>query len=244
MNTPRNQILASAAFYTERYVLSVVFVGLAAAEFNKIRGILSGRLGVETTMFIDVIHHFIVLLLMLFTGLLLLLARRAEVPPQKLKLILVPLAVTFFYLLYFTVPLFPAAWQVNLSPPGWQMPLLAAGLVCLIIGPVFALWAIWHLGRSFGIFVSVRKVVLTGPYQWVRHPMYLSGIFLCVGVALANFSAACFLLVAIHSSLILYRAVLEQAQLSAHSAEYREHMKHTRFIFPKLSWPLQLKPPA
>ena len=173
------------------------------------------------------------LLLYLFTGLFLLLARRPVVSPQKLKFILVPLATTFFYLAYSTVPWFPAPLKMNLCPQSLQMSLVAAGLTCAIVGPMFAIWGILHLGRSFGIYVTVRKVVTTGPYKWVRHPMYLGACCMCVGVAISNCSVAFFLLVAMHICLLLYRAHLEQTQLSEHSAEYREYMKRTRFIFPR-----------
>jgi protein-S-isoprenylcysteine O-methyltransferase Ste14 len=233
MTTTLNRVLALLAVYTEKYVLSLVFFCLALLEFKKIWNFLSGRLGAETAVFMDAVHHLIMLLLYMFTGLLLLLACRPAVPPQKLRFILVPLAATFFYLVYSTVPLFPASLQINLCPRSLQMSLLAVGLTCTIVGPMFAIWGILHLGRSFGVYVTVRKVVTTGPYQWVRHPMYLGGGCMCVGVAIANFSGAYFLLVAMHISLLLYRAHLEQMQLSEHSAEYREYMKRTRFISPK-----------
>jgi protein-S-isoprenylcysteine O-methyltransferase Ste14 len=54
-----------------------------------------------------------------------------------------------------------------------------------------------------------------------------------MGVALANFSGAYFLLVAIHISLLLYRAHLEETELSEYSPEYREYIKRTGFIFPR-----------
>jgi protein-S-isoprenylcysteine O-methyltransferase Ste14 len=234
VTTNFNRTLAMVAAGTERYVLPWVFWYLAAKEVHPIRGIWSGRMRIESTVFIDVTHHLLLLLLGFFTGLLLLLGRRATVPPQRLNFILVPLATTFYYLFYYTVPFFPANWQMNLAPEGWQKPLAIAGLTCVIIGPMVALWGILHLGRSFGIYVTVRKVVLTGPYQWIRHPMYLGAIFLCLGVALANFSAAFFLLVAAHVSLLMYRAHLEENHLSEHSGEYREYMKRAGFIFPRI----------
>ena len=83
----------------------------------------------------------------------------------------------------------------------------------------------------------VRKVILDGPYQWVRHPIYLGYICMLAGLVLANFSAAYFILVPIHIALLLYRARLEEARLSEHSAEYREYMKRTGFIFPRLRRP-------
>ena len=233
MTLTLNRILATVAAYTERYALPLVFFYLASKELKPIQGLWSGQFRVETTLFIDIAHHLILLLLGVFTGLMLLLGRRPEVPLQKLQFILIPLATTFYYLLYYTVKKFPFAWQMNLAPPGWQKPLMITGLTLVIIGPMVQAWGLLHLGRSFGIFVVVRKVVLTGPYRWVRHPMYLGGVFLCLGVAIANFSSAYFLLVGIHISLMLYRAHLEETQLAVHSVEYQEHMKRTGFIFPK-----------
>jgi protein-S-isoprenylcysteine O-methyltransferase Ste14 len=191
------------------------------------------QLGTETKVFIDTANHLTLFLLGLFTSLFLILGRRAAVPPYQLKFILIPLTTTFFNLAYYIIPIFPASLQINLCPPGLQTSLVVAGLTCIIIGPMFALWGILYLGRSFGIFVTVRKVVLTGPYQWVRHPMYLGWVFVCTGVFLANFSAAYFLIVVTHISLLVYRAHLEETQLSKHSSEYREYIKRTGFIFPK-----------
>ena len=57
------------------------------------------------------------------------------------------------------------------------------------------------------------------------------------GLVLANFSGACFILVPIHIFLLLYRARLEEARLSEYSAEYREYLKRTGFIFPRLRRP-------
>jgi protein-S-isoprenylcysteine O-methyltransferase Ste14 len=233
MTTIHERIIILTAAFTERYVLSVAYLFLALMESGKIWSILAGQMRIETTVFIDTAHHLILLLLCLFTSLLLLLGRRADVPPNRLKFILIPLATTFFNFFYYAIPSFPAAWQIKLCPPGWQTSLTIAGLACIITGPVIALWGIAYLGRSFGVFVTVRKVVVTGPYQWVRHPMYLGWVWICLGVALANFSAAYFLIVAIHIFLLLYRARLEESQLAANSPEYREYMKRTGFIFPK-----------
>jgi protein-S-isoprenylcysteine O-methyltransferase Ste14 len=224
--------------YTERYGLSVLYLWLAAKECHSIWGILSGQSGTGSAVLVDAGRHLTVLLLTLFTSLLLLLGRRADVPPEKLKFILIPLATTFFNLNYiYVVPLFPKSLQANLFPAALQTPMFIAGLTCIVIGPLIALWGLIYLGRSFGIFVTVRKVVLTGPYQWVRHPMYLGWVCSCFGVGIANFSVAYLLLVAMHISLLLYRAHLEETQLAEHSPEYRENMKRTGFIFPKFRRP-------
>lgn len=232
-----NRNTALIAVFTERYVLSLVYLCLAWVELHKPWVSWAAHPGVEGAVLVENVRHLTQLLLALFTGLLLLLAHGAAVPPQKLKFILVPAATTFYTLVYYTVPWFPKSLQTNLSPAGLHLPLAIASLLCMVIGPLIALWGLSFLGRSFGIFITVRKVVLTGPYRWVRHPMYLGWVCVCIGVALANFSAAYFLLVTMHISLLLYRAHLEETQLSWHSPEYREYMNRTGFIFPKFRRP-------
>jgi protein-S-isoprenylcysteine O-methyltransferase Ste14 len=229
------RILMLTAIFTERWILSLVFFYLAWSEFIKAEGIHSGTLPRESaSMFVDVARHYILFVAGCLTGVFLLVARRAAVLPQRLSFVFVPLATTFFTLLYYTVSSFPEALRASLCPPEWRTALVKIGLACAIIGPFISLWGIVHLGRSFGVFVAVRKIVLTGPYRWVRHPMYFGWVLICLGVALANFSAAYFLLTSTHVALLLYRARLEESQLAEHSAEYREIMKRTGFIFPRL----------
>lgn len=218
----------------ERWILSLIFFYLAWTEFLKADGLHAGRLPQETSsVFVDVAHHYILFVLAALTGVFLLVARRAAVAPEKVRFVLVPLATTFFTLLYYTVPRFPAALRASLAPSEWRSALTTAGLACVIIGPFISLWAITHLGRSFGVFVAVRTVVLTGPYRWVRHPMYLGWVIICFGVALANFSGAYFILTSAHVALLVYRARLEERNLIEFDAAYREHAQNSGFIFPR-----------
>jgi protein-S-isoprenylcysteine O-methyltransferase Ste14 len=232
-----NRKTAMIAVFTERYVLSLVYLYLTWFEFQKPWLGWSGPPATEGAVVVQTSRHLTQVLLFFFTAVLLLLARRTAVPPQKLKSILIPLATTFFTLTYGAVPWLPAALQNNLCPAELRMPVTLAAIVLIVIGPAIALWGLLHLGRSFGVFVEVRQVVLGGPYRWVRHPMYLGWICMCAGNALGFFSAAYFILVAIHILLLQYRARLEEAELSGYSAEYREHLKRTGFIFPRFRRP-------
>jgi protein-S-isoprenylcysteine O-methyltransferase Ste14 len=228
---------ALTAVYAERYVLSLVYLYFAWVEFHKLWLIWLGPPSTSGAEAMQAARHVILLLLNFFVGILLLLGRRAAVPPQNPKDILIPLAASFFNLTYNATPWFPTLLQKNLCSPDWQTPLIVAGLLLGLIGPALAIWGILFLGRAFGIFVVVRKVIFDGPYQWVRHPMYLGYIGMLVGLALVNFSAAYFILVPIHIALLLYRARLEEARLSEYSAEYLEYRKRTGFIFPRLRRP-------
>jgi protein-S-isoprenylcysteine O-methyltransferase Ste14 len=156
------------------------------------------------------------------------------VAPQSFEEIMVPLAATFFYLTYSRIDSLPPWLSDNLAPPAWQVPLAWLGLGLGVIGRIVAAWGAFYLGRSFGIFVSVRKVVIRGPYRYVRHPIYLGYLMMFSGLALAYGCAALFIIVPTHFGLFAWRARLEEVRLAAASADYREYMKNTGSIFPRL----------
>jgi len=227
------RLTIAGVLFTERFVLSFVFFCLAWHEINKIQNVWSVQMGSQTARFVGTTHHLSLFLLSCFTTLFLLVGRRAAAPPRTIKSVFVPLLAAFFSLCYFMVERLPLPFGVNLCPPTLQMPMTIASLVFLVIGPTLALWGLLYLGRSFGIFVSVRKVVLRGPYRWIRHPMYLGWTCSAIGIALSNFTAAYLLIIATHFLLMLYRARLEEIELSEFSAEYRDYMKRTGFLFPR-----------
>jgi protein-S-isoprenylcysteine O-methyltransferase Ste14 len=233
--SPRAALLA---VYAERYVLSLAYLVFTWVEFHKLQLIWLSPPSTSGTAAVQAAGHVILLFLNFFVGLLLLLGRSVAVPPQKPRDIVLPLVTSFFSLIYNAAPWYPALLLKNLCSPDWRMSLTVTGLFLGLCGPAVAIWSVLFLGRSFGIFIVVRQVVLEGPYRWVRHPMYLGYIFMLTGLVLVNFSPAYLVLVPIHIFLLLYRAHLEETRLSEHSAEYREYMKRTGFIFPKLRHPV------
>ncbi|MDE1966938.1 MAG: isoprenylcysteine carboxylmethyltransferase family protein [Patescibacteria group bacterium] len=60
--------------------------------------------------------------------------------------------------------------------------LRAIGAVLVLSGIALAIWARYHLGRNWGMPMSEKadaELVTTGPYAYIRHPIY-AGIFLAV----------------------------------------------------------------
>ena len=52
----------------------------------------------------------------------------------------------------------------------------AIGVIVFISGLLVAVWARKYMGKNWGMPVTLRenvKLVTTGPYQYVRHPIYL-----------------------------------------------------------------------
>jgi protein-S-isoprenylcysteine O-methyltransferase Ste14 len=72
-------------------------------------------------------------------------------------------------------------------------PVRLAGLAIAIASAVFGAWAMWSLGKSYGIRMDLfdgHRLVTGGPYRITRHPMYLGIVSFHVGGTLAMESLA------------------------------------------------------
>lgn len=89
--------------------------------------------------------------------------------------------------------LVPIPYAVIALRPGPELPvpdaLRWAGIVLVLLGIAFSMWAALTLGRHFDMEVELHaghEVVRTGPYSLVRHPVY-SGLTLhLIGATLAT----------------------------------------------------------
>ena len=87
-------------------------------------------------------------------------------------LVWVPFLFAYFFPLPFDLP----------------MAVRLVGLAIAIVSAVFAAWAMWSLGKSYGIRMDLfegHRLITTGPYRFVRHPMYLGIATFHVGATLA-----------------------------------------------------------
>ncbi len=79
------------------------------------------------------------------------------------------------------------SWLDQRFLPG-TMVIYWLGLIMLAAGVAFAVWARNYLGRNWSGSVTVKQdheLIRTGPYRFVRHPIY-SGLLLAIlGTAIA-----------------------------------------------------------
>jgi protein-S-isoprenylcysteine O-methyltransferase Ste14 len=64
-----------------------------------------------------------------------------------------------------------------------------AGIAIIIVGLAFALWARLHLKSNWSGVVTVKQdhqLIRSGPYRWVRHPIYSGVILAMAGTAVEN----------------------------------------------------------
>jgi len=111
------------------------------------------------------------------------------------------------------------------------------GLALMISGVAFREWAIIILGRHFSVVVVIEtdhRLVIKGPYRWLRHPAYTGGLLAMMGYHLAVGSWLTLLLtIIILLPAFLYRIkVEEQALLAEFGTEYQAYMHRTWRLFP------------
>jgi protein-S-isoprenylcysteine O-methyltransferase Ste14 len=61
------------------------------------------------------------------------------------------------------------------------------GTIITLLGLCFAVWARVHLGRNWSSMPAIRvdhKLIRTGPYSIVRHPIYTGILFAIAGTAI------------------------------------------------------------
>jgi protein-S-isoprenylcysteine O-methyltransferase Ste14 len=92
-----------------------------------------------------------------------------------------------------------------------------AGIISLVSGVGLAVWARVHLGRNWGMPMT-RKVdpelVTSGPYRFVRHPIYSGMLLAIVGTALVT-NVSLLLAASVLAIYFVYSAGVEERLLRA-----------------------------
>jgi len=91
------------------------------------------------------------------------------------------------------------------------------GLALVIFAAGLSLVTLLTLGRLFGVRPAVRGLATSGPYRFVRHPMYLSYILADIGYNLEEWNFVTLLLVLVGWAALVYRIYAEERLLSQHS---------------------------
>ena len=130
--------------------------------------------------------------------------------------------------------LYPYAQVIYLrwSPGHVSWP--AAGLALVTLAAGLSLVSLLTIGRFFGVRPALRGLVTSGPYRFIRHPIYLSYVIADIGYNLQEWNSVTLLLVLVGWLSLVYRIHAEERLLSQH-AEWPAYVALVRYrLFPGL----------
>lgn len=111
------------------------------------------------------------------------------------------------------------------------------GVMLCALGVGLAIWARTYLGRNWGIPMSRKEnpeLVTTGPYAYVRHPIY-GGILIAILGTAIGLSVVWLIPFALGAVYFIFAARREEQLLAALFAEqYRAYRKRTKMFVPLL----------
>jgi protein-S-isoprenylcysteine O-methyltransferase Ste14 len=113
-----------------------------------------------------------------------------------------------------------------------------AGIALTWVGTTVAIWARYCIGEYWSARVTLKeghRLIRSGPYAYVRHPIYTGMLLGCIGAALVvgewRGILAVALLLAAHSR----KALREESLLTQEFGdEYAAYRRSTGFLFPHL----------
>jgi len=113
--------------------------------------------------------------------------------------------------------------------------LAGLGVALFVMGLTLAIWARVFLGRNWGAPMSEKdnpELVTTGPYRWIRNPIYSGLILAMIGTATAV-SVSWLAVVALLGGYFVYSAFMEQRFMIARFPDtYPAYQRSTKMLIP------------
>jgi protein-S-isoprenylcysteine O-methyltransferase Ste14 len=131
----------------------------------------------------------------------------------------------------------PRDWlRLRIFPADLWVELLGIALTAAGIG--FAIWARVNLGGNWSSSVTVKvghQLVCSGPYRWVRHPIYSGMTLAMLGTAIVRGHVRGLVaVVLLYIGFKIKSRIEERAMISTFGAQYDEYSRTTGAIIPKL----------
>ena len=112
-------------------------------------------------------------------------------------------------------------------------PLLQLVSAMLIVaGTIDAVWVLCWLGRSFSVMAEARQLVTSGPYRFVRHPLYLAELISTLGIFIAFASPWTSVVVLVQLAAQIRRMLNEEQVLGTAFPDYAAYAARTRRLIP------------
>ena len=140
------------------------------------------------------------------------------------------------YLMMFD-PRTPGRWLRLPILPSWPW-LEVLGIVITAAGLGFAIWARAYLGGNWSSLVTVKvghELIQSGPYRWVRHPIYSGMILAMLGTAMARAQVRGVIgFILLYLGFYIKSGIEERTMRNTFGKQYDDYSQRTGRILPRL----------
>ncbi len=157
--------------------------------------------------------------------LILALKNKPKLIDRRISSILICYLVTFH-------PLFVIVCPPDLTP---VYILKQTGTLLNFLVGLFIIWALLSLKSNLTLMPEANSLVKTGPYKYIRHPLYFAYIILAIDELMIFQTLLVSVLTVLQFVFILIRAKREEIILFNAILEYKEYYEKT--IWFKVPWP-------
>jgi drug/metabolite transporter (DMT)-like permease/protein-S-isoprenylcysteine O-methyltransferase Ste14 len=93
----------------------------------------------------------------------------------------------------------------------------------MTLATLLTVWGMWYLRRSFSITVEARELITSGPYRFLRHPIYTGEMLAAAAVTVWRFSWANAMVLTLFMGIQLIRTRMEEDKLEKNFPAYKDY---------------------
>ena len=166
-----------------------------------------------------------------------LLKRRTEAGISREKEPAQKIIIFFLYIVFIALQVLPPLdFRFGWSNMPWYVSVFGDALIAVSFY-IFYLVSKVNTYAAANVRVEEgQKVISTGVYRFVRHPMYFGALFLLVGLPLALGSWWSLLIVPLSFSILYFRIANEEKILARDLPGYSEYMHKVRYRLVPYVW--------
>jgi protein-S-isoprenylcysteine O-methyltransferase Ste14 len=147
------------------------------------------------------------------------------------------LAATTFSYFFITLLIIYYFYQSNTK----DLLFVILGVAVFVSGLIYRFYSMSTLGKQWNIHVtdaykidSERKLIISGPYKYSRHPIYFSAILELIGLSLIiNSYIFIIIVLIIYVPLMAWRSLREEKQsIKIFGEDYIKYKKEVSFMIP------------
>ena len=140
---------------------------------------------------------------------------------NPISILLVVVQLVSLGIIFFTGPVIPQALLLK---------------TVFIGGVLLGLWSFWEMRKSklqaTPDVAPGSKLIKSGPYRYIRHPMYTGLLLITISILVSYFSPLRLIAAVILTVDLLIKIQYEEKLLNKYFKEYGRYLKHTWRLIP------------